>query len=346
MKKLVERIVMLLLVLGMSVNAAWAEDDGTIYYASLKAQKDPSSTGSGNVKLTWLDITGRPMEVNLAKQLNWAANSDIDWNNSSQAMQGLMYMGSVEDWNEIEGAETYSGPAPTAQVLGGTMVAMEGMETPVEMGTGSQIYMTSFVYTGESAGTNMLTISYIADKLPDEVLSELTEGWGDPGSVESSESYFPGTSDKWGLWRTLLSNGEGSGLSENVFAGEYNGGVLMFDFTTHKAEDDSIDIPVSDALSAVIDSIKYEDFAPQTMYEDYPGVYKMEETEEIEGEEMTYEYSITLNEDHSGVISIQDDINMMWGSNLLIGADFSYDYSVDGDKLTVDMDGNQLTFTR
>ena len=206
--------------------------------------------------------------------------------------------------------------------------------------------MTSFVYTGESAGTNMLTISYIADKLPDEVLSELTEGWGDPGSVESSESYFPGTSDKWGLWRTLLSNGEGSGLSENVFAGEYNGGVLMFDFTTHKAEDDSIDIPVSDALSAVIDSIKYEDFGPQTMYEDYPGVYKMEETEEIEGEEMTYEYSITLNEDHSGVISIQDDINMMWGSNLLIGADFSYDYSVDGDKLTVDMDGNQLTFTR
>lgn len=206
--------------------------------------------------------------------------------------------------------------------------------------------MTSFVYTGESAGTNMLTISYIADKLPDEVLSELTEGWGDPGSVESSESYFPGTSDKWGLWRTLLSNGEGSGLSENVFAGEYNGGVLMFDFTTHKAEDDSIDIPVSDALSAVIDSIKYEDFALQTMYEDYPGVYKMEETEEIEGEEMTYEYSITLNEDHSGVISMQDDINMMWGSNLLIGADFSYDYSVDGDKLTVDMDGNQLTFTR
>lgn len=206
--------------------------------------------------------------------------------------------------------------------------------------------MTSFVYTGESAGTNMLTISYIADKLPDEVLSELTEGWGDPGSVESSESYFPGTSDKWGLWRTLLSNSEGSGLSENVFAGEYNGGVLMFDFTTHKAEDDSIDIPVSDALSAVIDSIKYEDFAPQTMYEDYPGVYKMEETEEIEGEEMTYEYSITLNEDHSGVISMQDDIYMMWGSNLLIGADFSYDYSVDGDKLTVDMDGNQLTFTR
>jgi len=146
MKKFFIKLSMLLFVLGMSVNAAWAEDDGTIYYASLKAQKDPSSTGSGNVKLTWLDITGRPMEVNLAKQLNWAANSDIDWTNNSQAMQGLWYMGSVEDWNEIEGAETYSGPAPTAQVLGGTMVAMEGMETPVEMGTGSQIYMTSFVY--------------------------------------------------------------------------------------------------------------------------------------------------------------------------------------------------------
>lgn len=206
--------------------------------------------------------------------------------------------------------------------------------------------MTSFVYTGESAGTNMLTISYIADKQPEEALAELTEGWGDPEDIERSESYFPGTNDKWGCWRTLLSNGEGSGLSENVFAGEYNGGVLMFEFTTHKAEDDSIDIPVSDALSAIVDSIKYEDFAPQTMYEYYPGVYKMEVTEEIEGEDMTYEYSVTLNDDHSGVISMQDDINMMWGSNMLIGADFSYEYTIEGDNLMLNYDGNWLTFTK
>ncbi|MBR4719253.1 MAG: hypothetical protein IKP31_03300, partial [Lachnospiraceae bacterium] len=92
--------------------------------------------------------------------------------------------------------------------------------------------MTGFVYTGESAGTNMLSISYTPDKQPEEVLTELTEGWGDQDKIVRSESYFPGTSDKWGYWRSLPGDGIGSGLSENVFAGEYNGGVLMFEFTT------------------------------------------------------------------------------------------------------------------
>lgn len=206
--------------------------------------------------------------------------------------------------------------------------------------------MTSFVYTGESAGTNMLTISYIKDKQPEEVLSELTDGWGDSDDIVKGESYFPGTVDRWGCWRSLVDNGEGSGLSENVFAGEYNGGVLMFEFTTHKAGDDNIDRPVSSALSAISDSITYDDFEPQKMYEDYPGVYKLSETEEIEGEEVTYEYSVTLNEDHSGVISMQDDLYVMWGSDILIQADNSYDYTLEGDSLILDMDGIMLTFTR
>lgn len=206
--------------------------------------------------------------------------------------------------------------------------------------------MVAFVYTGFSAGTNMLSISYIADKQPEEALAELTEGWGDQDEIERSESYFPGTNDKWGCWRSLISNGEGSGLSENVFAGEYNGGVLMFEFTTHKAEDDKIDTPVNNALQSIMDSITYEDFEPQTMYEYYPGVYKMSETEEIEGEEVTYEYSVTLNEDHSGVISLQDDIYVMWGSNMLIQADNSYEYTIEGDNLLLKWDDNWLSFTK
>lgn len=205
---------------------------------------------------------------------------------------------------------------------------------------------TSFVYIGESAGTNMLAISYIPDKQPEEALSELTDGWGDPEDINRSESYFPGTNDKWGYWRTLITNGEGSGLGENVFAGEYNGGVLMFEFTTHKAENDEIDIPVSDALSAIIDSITYDNFEPQTMYDYYPGVYKMTETEEIEGEEVSYEYSVTLNEDHSGVISLQDDLYVMWGSTMLIQADNSYEYTIEGNNLMLNLDGNWLTFTK
>ena len=206
--------------------------------------------------------------------------------------------------------------------------------------------MTSFVYTGESAGTNMLSISYVPDEQPEEVLAKLTQGWDDPEAIVRSESYFPGTNDKWGYWRNPKDNGEGSGLSEDIFAGEYNGGVLVFDFVTHKAGDDEMDMAVSDTLSGIIDSITYDDFEPQTMYDYYPGVYKMTETEEIEGEEVTYEYSVTLNEDHSGLISMQDDINVMWGSTMLIQADNSYEYTIEGDNLMLNLDGNWLTFTR
>jgi hypothetical protein len=75
MRKLFFKLSMLLFVLAMSVNAAWGQNL-KVYFASLKAQTSPASTGSGNVKLTWVDITGKPMEVALAKQLNWAAFSE------------------------------------------------------------------------------------------------------------------------------------------------------------------------------------------------------------------------------------------------------------------------------
>ena len=126
MKKFFIKLSMLLFVLGMSVNAAWGQDATTIYLASLKAQSSETSTGSGQVKLTWLDITGRPMAVKLAKQLQYMAFSD------------LSFMG--KDY-------AYDGFGEKAQLAGGTLIAIEGTEAPVEIGgSGSQIYMTSVVY--------------------------------------------------------------------------------------------------------------------------------------------------------------------------------------------------------
>ena len=132
MKKLVVRIVMLLFLLGMSVNAAWGDDQSTIYLASLKAQTDPASTGSGQVKLTWLDITGKPMENSIAV-----------------GAQGLNPTNPV-------------GPAETAQMVAGTMIAIEGTEVAMEIGgSGSQIYMTSVVYFHAEA--EPANGSYLAD---------------------------------------------------------------------------------------------------------------------------------------------------------------------------------------
>lgn len=132
MRKLFLKISMLLFVLGMSVNAAWGQETSTIYLASLKAQTDPASTGSGQVKLTWLDITGKPMENSIAV-----------------GAQGLNPTNPV-------------GPATTAQMVAGTMIAIEGTEAAVEIGgSGSQIYMTSVVYFHAEA--EPANGSYLAD---------------------------------------------------------------------------------------------------------------------------------------------------------------------------------------
>ncbi len=126
MKKLFIKFSMMLFVLGMSTNTMWGQEEATtIYLASLKAQNAVASTGSGQVKLTWLDITGKPMAVDLAKQINYMAFSDPSFMGKDYA---------------------YDGYDDEAQLAGGTLIALDGMETDVELGPGSQIYMTSFLY--------------------------------------------------------------------------------------------------------------------------------------------------------------------------------------------------------
>lgn len=198
--------------------------------------------------------------------------------------------------------------------------------------------MTSFVYQGESAGTNMLMVSYISDKQPEEALYEVTEPWGDPENIRRSEGIFPGTSDKWGYWRTLEYTEEGSGLMQSAIAGEYNGGVLLYEITAHLSGDDAIDIPATDELSELLNSVKYENFEPQTMYDYIPGKYVQEGGD----------YSVTLNEDHTGVISLDKDIDVLWGSIELTAADGSgaREYTIEGDSLMLNNDGEWLTFIK
>jgi len=52
----------------------------------------------------------------------------------------------------------------------------------VEEGGGA----VDFLYLGESEGTNMVTISYEADKQPEEVLYELTSTWGNDEEAKAS----------------------------------------------------------------------------------------------------------------------------------------------------------------
>ena len=208
----------------------------------------------------------------------------------------------------------------------------------------------AFVYIGESAGTNMVEIRKIEEKGPQEVLGEVTEGWGDPEAIFRSEGIFPGTNDKWGYWRVLNAPEEGSGLSRTAIAGEYNGGTLLFDITAHVGgEDEERSIAVSDAIAELINSITYVDgFEPQEMYAYYPGVYTRIEEDELDGQKLTAEYSVTLNEDHTGTISIQDDVDVLWGSTELIRQDGSdrYEYDIEGNFLYLNEDGNWIEFVK
>ena len=206
---------------------------------------------------------------------------------------------------------------------------------------------TTFVYNGNASGTDRLTISYKEGILPEKALDDLAKGWGNEKAITSSESYFPGTTDKWGYWKTLITSSDGSSVNENAFAGQYNNGVLVFDMATHYSGRDDASKTAWMALQNIENSITYASFAPQTMYNGMAGSYVLNGTEMIEGREIPVQYTVTLNEDHSGSIRLMgDEQYVMWGTHSLIQADNSYDYSTDGHTLNLNVDGNWLTFTK
>lgn len=158
LKQAIKSLTFLLIALVASIHFVWADDETTIYLASLKAQKSAASTGDGQVRLTWLDITGMPFV-----------------NPIGVGPSGLNPTNPVPD--------PESGYAATAQMIGGTLIAIDGMEIPVEIGgAGSQIYMTCMVYfhpEGQPANG-----SYLADwTFTDAAITRMSDPMGD-GSAE------------------------------------------------------------------------------------------------------------------------------------------------------------------
>lgn len=123
----------------------------------------------------------------------------------------------------------------------------------IEVNQGGSV--TTFVYTGECAGTNMITASYEVGTDAKTAVADKAKAYGD--GATTSEAPFPGAEDVTGYWAMTAPSTEGSGLVETVVARDYMDGYLMFEMTAHNSGDDAIDIPVSDALSAVIDSLTF-----------------------------------------------------------------------------------------
>ena len=135
-----------------------------------------------------------------------------------------------------------------------------------------------------------------------------------------------------------------SGLTRAAMAGEYNGEVLLFDITTHMAGEDPANYTTSDELEAFINSISYENYEPQAMFE-----YVHKAPEDAEGQDaVEREHTITLNADHTGTLSFQDDVDILWSSTKLTSADGSseFEYTIEGDALMLNMDGEWITFQK
>ena len=205
-----------------------------------------------------------------------------------------------------------------------------------------------FIYTGEAEGTNIVTANWKEGILPDEEIEELKKTAEEDAETDISGGFFPGTSDKWAYWCTIVPMKKGSGNTRTYILGEYNGGTLEFMCSTSKSGDEETDMIISDSLALIIDSLTFEDFKPQTMYENYPGTYTQQIKEELDGEEYTFDYSVTLNEDHTGVLSIQDEMKVYWDDRAMMtqDGDNKYFFKLDGDTLTIDFDGMDSVFTR
>ncbi len=135
--------------------------------------------------------------------------------------------------------------------------------------------IVTFVYMGESAGTNMVTVTYEPSTDAKTYADELKSSWGE--SAKINEGTFPGTEDVKGYWVILDPSKEGSGLYETAIVRDYMEGILSFELTGHNSGDDAIDIPVSDNLAMIIDSLEFLDYEGTAVNSDkipayeYPG---------------------------------------------------------------------------
>ena len=194
-----------------------------------------------------------------------------------------------------------------------------------------------FSYIGKADGVNQINVKYYADQMPDEVLYNVMADENGLPEHTRSEGYFGKGTDVWAL-RTSMTSVTVENATEDFIAVERNGGTLLIQVTTTKQADEMTGMGVSDALSAVLDSFELKDQQPQTYSANVPGKYVAQVTDQIDGQEVTAEFYVQLNEDHTGVIHMQDDVQVIWYSRegKVLSAETGeqiYEYVVEGDML-------------
>ncbi len=114
---------------------------------------------------------------------------------------------------------------------------------------------TTFVYMGESAGTNMITVTYTVDNNAEGTIKEMGEAYGADGYYNAG--VCPGTENETAYYVSFNPDTEGSGAYMTAFARDYMDGALVFRLDGHMGEDEEMNMAVSDALAGIVDSLEF-----------------------------------------------------------------------------------------
>lgn len=159
-------------------------------------------------------------------------------------------------------------------------------------------------------------------------------------SIVRDEGYF--IDDTWCYTATVDYSDDERDVTEVFQSAEYNDGVLITKLKQGVTDENILEGFMGDALWDLVETLSAYRYEPQKQFADVPGTYTREG-----GSEDAVD-TIILRPDHLGSITFQDRIPVYWGSAALTekNAERSYEYTLDGDTLVLNYNGEKLTFKK
>lgn len=184
--------------------------------------------------------------------------------------------------------------------------------------------------------------------MPEEVLTEKLpkdeKGVVCDEMAVGKENYWAHTREKK---PENIDPNAGDSVNEAFVAIEHNGGTVLIDMMKHLETDASQERAILDALGDFLTEFELVNHKPQTEYEYVIGKYTLERKEELEGKEVKIEETVVMNEDHTCEITFQDTVKGDWtATTISISGGVEYGYTVEGDNLYLNVDGEWREFAR
>ena len=206
---------------------------------------------------------------------------------------------------------------------------------------------TYFVYTGDCAGTSYVGLSVVNRQSAKEVLYEKTANWNQ-ANMMVNEGLFQG--DKWAYTRILTPSAGEVPVYQMCQAAEYNGSVFLIEAYETMGNNEAMNMNVSDNISMVIDALQLGYYETQTEFNNYVGTYVYSYDDVVGGQVQIVTDTITLNPDHTGILTMQDNVHFYWGSHeLYMNSNWNdrREFAIEGDSIYVNMGNNNwVEFTR